>query len=316
MDNYTHIIVILSAIILDLLLGDPLWLPHPIVLMGKSIAWFEKRLNKGKNRQKKGLITVVVLVSACYFVFALSSYFLQKWSFWALLAFDIIFAFTALAGTSLIQECKKVFTALNENLEAGRRQIGYLVGRDTTQLNEQEIKTATLETLSENLSDGVIAPLFWFAIGGVPAMLSYKMINTLDSMIGYKTERYKDFGKAAALLDDFANYIPARITAVLMASTSFSKRAFIFIKKYGKSHSSPNAGYPEAALAGILNVQFGGGHIYHGEWIDKPKIGNNKREIHFSDLQKSILINRKVEFAMVLIIVLLDIFCSFLLYSG
>ncbi len=307
MEDYINIIVVLLAILLDLSLGDPRWLPHPIVLMGKSIAWFEKKLNKGKNKQQKGLLTVVILVFICYLGFAAMSYFMQKWSFWAVLIFETIFTFTALAGTSLIRECKKVFTALNENLEAGRLQISYLVGRDTSQLNEQEIKTATLETLSENLSDGVIAPLFWFAVGGVPAMLSYKMINTLDSMIGYKTERYKDFGKAAALLDDLANYIPARLTAVLMAITACSKRSFRFIKKYGKSHSSPNAGYPESALAGILNVQFGGGHVYHGEWIDKPKIGSNKRKILFADLQKSISINRRVEFSMVLIIILLDL---------
>lgn len=315
MENYIEIIALIAAVILDLLLGDHLWLPHPIVLMGNSISWFEKRLNKGKYKQLKGLFTVIVLVLICYMVFALSSYFLHKWSLWALLVFDTLFCFTALSGTSLIQECRKVFVALEQSLDAGRKQIGYLVGRDTSQLSSHEVKTATLETLSENLSDGVIAPLFWFALGGVPAMLTYKMVNTLDSMIAYKTKRYIDYGKAAAILDDIVNYLPARITALLIALTTWSKRSLLFVKKYRNAHSSPNAAYPEAALAGVLNVQFGGGHYYHGEWIDKPKIGDNKREILFSDLTKSIFINRKVEFAAIFIVILvnllIEVFCTY-----
>ena len=182
-----------------------------------------------------------------------------------------------------------------------------IVGRDTSELSAQEVRTAALETLAENLSDGVIAPLFWFALLGVPGMLAYKMVNTLDSMIGYKTERYKDFGCWAARIDDVANYIPARLTALLMILPytifNFQFSIFSFVKKYGRNHSSPNSGYPEAALAGILNCRFGGPHYYFGELFDKPYIGNNDRLLTTSDMKKAVRVNRTAEVLMVLLVV-------------
>lgn len=178
-----------------------------------------------------------------------------------------------------------------EGIESGRKQLSYIVGRETSQLSENEIRIAVLETLSENLSDGVIAPLFFYAIGGVPIMLAYKMINTLDSMIGYKSERYKQFGFFAAKLDDIVNFIPARITALLMVVITLNFRGLKYIFLFGSKHSSPNAGYPEAALAGILNCRFGGPNIYHGKLINKPFIGINERVISPKDFQKVYLIN-------------------------
>lgn len=305
MEAYIHIIALSIALVADWLLGDPRWIPHPIVAMGKSIAWFEKRYNKGHHRRLKGILTVFLLVALTYLFFTVGVYLTETVSVWVQLLFETFFCFTALAGTTLVRECRKVFDALSSSLQQGRVQVGYLVGRDTTELSAEEVKTATLETLAENLSDGVIAPLFWFAVGGLPFMLTYKMINTLDSMIAYKTNRYKEFGWFAAHLDDVVNWIPARITAFLMVLVAGSRRGLRFIFKYGHAHSSPNAGYPEAALAGILNVQFGGGHSYHGEWIDKPTIGELKRNISRRDLQKSIRINRGVElfaFAVVLLV--------------
>jgi adenosylcobinamide-phosphate synthase len=185
-----------------------------------------------------------------------------------------------------------VISALEKNgLEAGREQLSYIVGRETRTLNEQQIRTAVLETLAENLSDGVIAPLFFYALGGVPAMLAYKMANTLDSMIGYKSEKYRNFGWFAARFDDIINFIPARITALLMVVLSFSWRGLAYIFRYGNQHSSPNAGYPEAALAGILNCRFGGPNVYHGTLVEKPYIGKNDREITDRDFYKACFLN-------------------------
>ena len=181
------------------------------------------------------------------------------------------------------------------------------MGRDTSELSAQEVRTAALETLAENLSDGVIAPLFWFAILGVPGMLAYKMVNTLDSMIGYRTERYKDFGCWAAHIDDIANYIPARLTALLMilpyVIINCQLSIFNFVRKYGRSHASPNSGYPEAALAGILNCRFGGPHYYFGELFDKPYIGENDRPLTTADMRIAIRVNRTAEVLMLLLVI-------------
>jgi adenosylcobinamide-phosphate synthase len=154
--------------------------------------------------------------------------------------------------------------------------------------------------MSENLSDGVVAPLFWYTIGGIPLMFAYKMVNTLDSMIGYKSERYRLFGRFAARLDDIANYVPARLTALLMAIGSFSFRGWQFAVRYGRQHSSPNAGWPEATLVGILDCRFGGPNQYQGQWVNKPYIGMNNREITNSDFVKTKAVNHRVTALMML----------------
>ena len=167
------------------------------------------------------------------------------------------------------------------------------------------MRTAALETLAENLSDGVIAPLFWLALLGTPGMLTYKMVNTLDSMIGYRTERYRDFGCWAAHIDDIANYIPARLTALLMILPqllTLNFKLFNFVRRYGRCHASPNSGYPEAALAGILNCRFGGPHYYFGQLFDKPFIGENDRPLTTADMKKAVLVNRTAEILMVIIV--------------
>ena len=214
------------------------------------------------------------------------------------LILDTIIIFYCLAGTTLIREVREVFLALDRSLDEGRQQVARIVGRDTSQLSAQEVRTAALETLAENLSDGVIAPLFWFALLGTPGMLAYKMVNTLDSMIGYRTERYKDFGCWAAHIDDVANYIPARLTALLMVTASGKWSLLKFVWKNGRKHASPNSGYPEAALAGILNCRFGGPHYYFGELFDKPFIGENDRELTTKDMHTAVRINRTAELLM------------------
>ena len=217
------------------------------------------------------------------------------------LAVQTIMIFFCLAGKTLINEVRKVFHAVNKSIEEGRRQVSRIVGRDTQTLSANEVKTAALETLAENLSDGVVAPLFWYIILGVPGMVAYKMVNTLDSMIGYKTDRYRKFGMVSARIDDFANYIPARLTSFLMIVVAGKLQSVSFVRKFGSCHASPNSGYPEAALAAILDGRFGGTHDYFGESVYKPYIGVNQREFTFSDVNKSISINRKVEICMVLL---------------
>ena len=306
----TNLIALLIGWVFDLLVGDPQRLPHPIVWFGKMISFGEHRLNQGKHRLCKGALMSVGLI---VFVFAATwflRYYLLHLPSYICLLFDAIIIFYCLAGTTLIREVRQVFLALDRSLEEGRTQVARIVGRDTSELSAQEVRTAALETLAENLSDGVIAPLFWLAIGGVPAMVAYKMVNTLDSMIGYRTERYKDFGCWAAHIDDVANYIPARLTALLMIlpplfTSHFS--LFTFVRKNGRNHASPNSGYPEAALAGILDCRFGGPHYYFGELFDKPYIGENDRLLTTDDMKKAVRVNRTAEVLMVILVLIRSI---------
>ena len=316
MSALTNILPLLVGWTLDLFLGDPLWMPHPVVWFGKMISMGEKHLNKGQHRKLKGALLSSFLV---VFVWGIT---------WAILHFtsciaadaellhstfhlslstllSILIIFWCLAGTTLIREVRQTFLAVDRSIAEGRKQVARIVGRDTSELTAQEIRTAALETLAENLSDGVIAPLFWLGIGGVPGMLAYKMVNTLDSMIGYRTDRYRNFGCFAAHLDDVANYIPARLTAFLMVLASGRLSLLGFVMKYGPKHASPNSGYPEAALAGILNCRFGGPHTYFGELFDKPYIGENERPLTTKDMRVSIRINRVAEcFAIMLLLAL------------
>ena len=285
--------------LLDLLLGDPAWLPHPVVGFGKMIAFGEKRLNRGKHRKLKGALMSIFLIALIFTITWLICDLLTSY----LLLLTSILIFCCLAGTTLIREVRDVFLALDRSLDEGRKQVARIVGRDTSELSAQEVRTAALETLAENLSDGVIAPLFWLAIGGVPAMATYKMVNTLDSMIGYKTERFRNFGCWAARIDDVANYIPARLTALLMVIAAGKPQLLGFVWHNGRNHASPNSGYPEAALAGILDCRFGGPHYYFGELFDKPYIGENARELTTADMKKAVCINRTAEVLAIIIII-------------
>ena len=296
------LIPLLIGWLLDWLLGDPAWLPHPVVGFGKAIAFADRRLNHGSHKRVKGGIVSIVLIACMFTVTFAINRLLGCWNGIAVMVFQAIIIFYSLAGTTLVREVRGVFRALDRSLDEGRKQVGRIVGRDTLELSALDIRTAALETLAENLSDGVIAPLFWLAVGGVPAMLTYKMVNTLDSMIGYKTERHRQFGCVAAHIDDVANFLPARLTALLMVVASGRLKLLGFVAKYGHCHASPNSGYPEAALAGILNCRFGGPHFYFGQLFPKPYIGSNNRELTTADMKKSIRINRMAEIIMVVIV--------------
>ena len=295
------ILPLLLGWLLDFFFGDPSWLPHPVVWFGKMISWGEHRLNKGDYRMAKGAVMAVCFILLVFFVVWGLKRLVPNVVVWLIL--DTIIIFYCLAGTTLIREVREVFLALDRSLDEGRQQVARIVGRDTSQLSAQEVRTAALETLAENLSDGVIAPLFWLALLGTPGMLAYKMVNTLDSMIGYRTERYKDFGCWAARIDDVANYIPARLTALLMVIASGKLSLLKFVWKNGSRHASPNSGYPEAALAGALNCRFGGPHYYFGELFDKPYIGENDRELNTKDMNTAVRINRLAEVFMLLLVI-------------
>ena len=276
--NLLKIVPFLGGWLSDRLLGDPEGWPHPIVWFGKAISAGEKVLILSWawiiHPQFSGLLTAVGV-------------------------------FYCLSGKTLIKEVKAVFEAVDRSTEEGRRQVARIVGRDTSNLSPQEIRAAALETLSENLSDGVIAPMFWFALLGLPGMMAYKMVNTLDSMIGYKNERYLEFGRIAALIDDIANYIPARLTAYLMllVSNNWGKRDFV--RRFGPEHASPNSGYPEAALAAVLDCQFGGTHDYFGKPVEKPYIGTNARPFTTEDMRIAIQVNSNTELVMGVIVTLI-----------
>lgn len=294
---------LLIGVLTDALLGDPAWLPHIVVKFGWLISTAERWFNKGEHRRLKGALTALFLIGCTYILFWWFIPFCYGLNRWLGVCVSAIFIFYFLAGKTLIKEVRMVFQALDESLDKGRKQLSRIVGRDTANLDAQEIRTAALETLAENLSDGVIAPLFWYMLLGVPGMAAYKMINTLDSMIGYKTEHYRDFGCWAAHIDDVANWIPARLTALLMVLSAGRPGLLRFVHKYGRQHASPNSGFPESALAGILDCRFGGTHTYFGQEFYKPYIGENPRELTTDDARRAIRINVISEMVMVILVI-------------
>lgn len=313
----TNFLPLLAGWLMDKCFGDPPCLPHPVVAFGRWISFFEQRANNGTKRYAKGCFWTVATVCGTFalsWALLITLYLLcSQWATGGIYIYHAVTAiliFYGLAGTTLIREVRAVFDAAGRSLDEGRRQVGRIVGRNTEELSGQEVRTAALETLAENLSDGVIAPLFWLYLLGLPGMLTYKMINTLDSMIGYRNERYREFGRTAAHIDDWANYIPSRLTALLMAAASLLphrgtptartlKEELRFIMRFGKKHASPNSGYPEAALAGILDCRFGGPHHYFGEYFFKPYIGSNARAVHTEDMHCAVAINLYAEIMMV-----------------
>lgn len=297
------ILPLIAGYLLDLAFGDPRTIPHPVVGFGNMISWAERISMRPIPEMERGCRGTVVSFVCRYDRLGDNRRTLAV-GVWCFCIVASVFVFYGLANHSLIQEGREVIDILKkQGVEAGRRRLSWIVGRDTSELSPKEIYTAVLETMAENLSDGVVAPLFYYALGGFPAMMAYKMVNTLDSMIGYKDERYRQFGCMAARLDDVLNYIPARLTALFMALVAYRPGLFRFIFRYCHQHASPNSGFPESAMAGILDCRFGGTHVYHGLLVEKPYIGDNDREISYADFRIAVRVNHRVTLLTVVSIV-------------
>ena len=276
--------VVLLGYLLDIALGDPEGLPHPVRWIGRLISGLEAGFRKVAATPALerffGVLLAVITVSAAWAAAFFAMELARRYSTPVYYLVCTYIVWTSLAVTSLKEEAAAVaLAASTRGLGAARAALSRIVGRDTASLDEEGVMRAVVETVSENTSDGVVAPFFYLAIGGPPLMLAYKAVNTLDSMVGYKNERYKDFGWFSARLDDAANYIPARLTALLIIFASFILRynwrqSMVVLLRDGRAHPSPNAGLPEAAAAGSLGVCLGGGSSYNGVFKEKPAIGD------------------------------------------
>ena len=325
--------ILVGAVLLDLLLGDPAWLPHPVVIIGKLIdkqeAWLRKRIDEKElsdsERQKAlrragKILTAIVVLSTLIFTTAIS---ILAWliSPWLFLAVQVFWGFQSLAIKGLVSESKNVYRCLTgkasktkkkpeeetshgikrfdatagfeskqDRLVAARKAVGRIVGRDTSELTEEGVTKATVETVAENFADGVLAPLLYLAIGGAPLALTYKAVNTMDSMLGYKNEKYIDFGRASAKLDDFCGF--ARLAALFFVAAAALtgrdfKSAYRIWRRDRFNHASPNSAQTEAACAGALGIRLAGPAYYFGEYYDKPYIGDATREIEAEDILRA-----------------------------
>jgi adenosylcobinamide-phosphate synthase len=274
----SHLLAIALALVLDWLFGDPRWLPHPVRGIGSFISFFDKRLNQGRYRRMKGIITVAAVTGMVYCLGSLVVYisYSLSWIFGVMM--EAVLIFTTIATKSLQEAAWNVLIPLEQGkIEKARRELSMIVGRDTDNLDEPEIVRACVETVAENTSDGITATLFYAVIGGAPLALFYRAVNTCDSMLGYKNEAYREFGWASARLDDVVNYVPARLTAMVMIFIHSGKRLRHCLRvlfRDAPKHPSPNSGWPEAAMAALLGVQLGGTNTYNGIVSHRPTIGD------------------------------------------
>ncbi|RLJ41128.1 adenosylcobinamide-phosphate synthase [Litoreibacter meonggei] len=276
---------VVFAMLLDALLGEPKWLwdrvPHPAVLMGQGISWLETRLNTGKDRRAKGILLVIVLVASALIAGSVLS------TFGPLV--EIIIGAVLLAQRSLADHVSDVARALRLSLGDGRMMVARIVGRDVNALDRSGVARGAIESAAENLSDGVIAPVFWFALLGLPGLLAYKIINTADSMVGYRNDRYEEFGWAAARLDDLVNWPAARLTAVLITLAHFRPENMKAVLRDAGLHRSPNAGWPEAAMASVLGISLSGPRSYDGTLRDEPYVNpEGRRDLGPDDIDASV----------------------------
>jgi cobalamin biosynthesis protein cobD len=299
-NKLTLVIKIWIAYVLDLIFGDPQNIIHPVQVIGKMISSGEKFLlgeNSSLSRKYKffaGMILNITVISLTYGI----TYLIRRTSENSIIftVAEIYLMYTIFSINSLAREGNRVYNILKEgNIERARKDLSYLVSRDTGTMDEKMIIRSTMETISENTVDGIVAPMLYMFLGGLPLSMTYKAINTFDSMVGYKNEKYMDFGKFSAKLDDVANFIPARITGILIVIASmilgydYKNSLKIFIRDR-KNHSSPNSGHAEAGVAGALGVQFGGRISYFGKEVDKPVIGDKIKDFELEDIKKNIKI--------------------------
>ena len=314
-----HLAAIIAGFILDLIFGDPHWLPHPICLIGNLIGFIERNLrprlepNKGALLLGGALMVIIVLVISFVVPMAilLAAGMVNPWLAFAL---ETLMCYQIFATKCLRDESMKVCTALhNHDLADARVKLSWIVGRDTQNLDEEEITKGAVETVAENTADGIIAPMFYMFLGGVPLAFLYKGINTMDSMVGYKNDKFLYFGRCAAKLDDLANLLPARITGLVMIGAAFvlgldGKNAWKIFWRDRYNHLSPNSAMTESVTAGALNIQLGGDHFYFGKLVHKDTIGDDIRPVCPEDIVKT---NRLLYMTAVLCLVL---FSSVYLY--
>ena len=288
--------IFIGAYITDMIVGDPRRIPHPVVIIGKLVTVVEGCIRRGFlgfDEKKGGVILWFLIVMPVYFITwgVIEGCYLIHSVFGLMLA--IVLSSLTLATRSLYEESKIVIDALaSGNIEEARKNLSMIVGRDTDNLDDEDIFRAVIETVAENLSDGIVAPMFYLALGGPPLAMAYKAVNTLDSMVGYQNERYGDIGFFSAKMDDIFNWIPARLTAIIIVIVSFilkydGRNAWKIMRRDGRNHSSPNSGIPEAATAGALNIQLGGQIQYFGEMKDKPTIGDKIKQTDREGVKKA-----------------------------
>jgi len=294
-------LAIIFAYILDLVFGDPRWLLHPVRIMGRLITLLERILRRGGREylRIKGVVLAIIVVGGCAFVaYALLALLKRINSLLEVIAW-IFLAYTSLAARDLFYHARNILKEIkDQDMEAARRKLSLIVGRDTKDLSQEKIVAATIESIAENTNDGIVAPLFYLILGGPVLAIAYKAVNTLDSMVGYKNEKYLYFGWFSAKLDDIANFLPARITGILLSISSFIagkgfRSAFRIMLRDGRKHPSPNSGISEAAMAGALGIRLGGPYAYQGEISHKPYLGEDKMPI------KPLLINEALKISFI-----------------
>ncbi|HIX18311.1 MAG TPA: adenosylcobinamide-phosphate synthase CbiB [Candidatus Gemmiger faecavium] len=294
----TVVYAALCGFVIDLLLGDPAWMPHPVVFMGRCISALEKLLRRIFPKTPKGELAGGVILAAVLPLGTLAFTGLCVWGLGLVhpvlgFALQVLWCWQALAAKGLRQESENVRRALDTGtLDDARKAVSRIVGRDTAALSREGVIRAAVETVAENFSDGVVAPMFWMLIGGAPLALAYKAVNTMDSMVGYKNDRYLYFGRAAAKLDDAANWLPSRLAALLLVAAApltgqNAKRAFAIWRRDHRKHASPNSAQTESAMAGALGVQLAGPASYFGKVHQKPWIGDDTRPIEPQDITRA-----------------------------
>lgn len=290
----TFMLALAAGFVLDLLLGDPEWLYHPVRLIGKYISFLEKKLRRrGGNLRQSAVFLTASTVALTMAATALILFLLSLLGRWPCFVGMALLDWMGLAMTSMAKEARGVQQALKRGIEAGRKQVARIVGRDTQNLNEEEVVKAAVETVAENTTDGVISPMLYALIGGPVLLWGFKAASTLDSMVGYLDEKYRDIGWSSAKLDDVLNYVPARLTAGLMVLAAYllrldGKNAARIVRRDHANHKSPNCAWSEAAAAGALRIQLGGTHDYFGKPVYKPTIGDDDRPAASADIGKTV----------------------------
>lgn len=309
---------LLLGFLLDAVFGDPHNMPHIVRLFGRLIAVLERLLLKKGHERAGGLCLVLVTTVLCGGIPAVTLFWAYRISLWAGFVVESLLCFQLLAAKSLRDESMKVFESLKRNdLAAARRNVAMIVGRDTGCLDEAEVASAAVESVAENTSDGVIAPMFYIMLGGGALGCLYKAVNTMDSMIGYKNDKYLMFGRCAARLDDFMNLIPSRLAALLLIVGAYlcgfdAKTAYRVWRRDRKNHASPNSAQTEAACAGALGIRLGGSAYYFGKLVEKPAIGDGTRPVEAKDIPRA----NKLMYVSAILMLLLSVLVRGILYAA